>query len=196
MKLLSRDFTRGEKVLLLLLALILIVLAYFQFVFKPVRDGIAKANSESENLRTELTVVKAKVATLEKMQAEIDDIMADENVSLMPSYNNKKAVNTLLSDVLGSMTYSATLSNMTRNGNLIRRNVQLQFNAPSYAAMERVFTRLSSNPYRCLIDNVTCSSYIDRYTDEIAYTVNMTATFFETLVGGTPDAALPEDRGV
>ena len=195
MKILSRDFTRGEKVLLLLLALVVLVLAYFQFVFKPVREGIAKAEAESANLETELTVVKAKVSELERMQHEIDDIMADENISTMPSYNNKKAVNTLLSDILGNMKYSATLSNMTRNGNQIRRIVQLQFDAPSYAAMEQVLDRLSGSPYRCLIDNVSCSNYWDRYNDVDAYNVTLTATFFETLVGGTEDAALPPDSG-
>ncbi len=195
MKILSRDFTRGEKVLILILALILIVLAYYLFVYKPVSEGIEEANVESENLRAELSVSQAKVARLEKMQDEIDDIMADENISEMPSYNNKKAVNALLSDILGSMTYSATLANMTRNGDQIRRIVQLQFTAPSYADMEEVLSRLSKSPYRCLIENVSCTSFTDRYTDTEAYNVNLTATFFETMVGGTPDAALPVDAG-
>lgn len=179
MKILSRDFTRGEKVLILILALILIVLAYYLFVYKPVSEGIEEANVESENLRAELSVSQAKVARLEKMQDEIDDIMADENISEMPSYNNKKAVNALLSDILGSMTYSATLANMTRNGDQIRRIVQLQFTAPSYADMEEVLSRLSKSPYRCLIENVSCTSFTDRYTDTEAYNVNLTATFFE-----------------
>ncbi len=193
MKLLSRDFTKGEKALLLLLAIVLVVLAYYLAVHKPVKDGIARANAEAENLQIELSAVKAKADTLERMKNEIDSIMADPNISEMPSYNNKKAVNTLLSDILGKMTYSATLANMTRSGDQIRRNVQLQFVAPSYAAMEEVLSRLGSSPYRCLVDNVTCSSYRDRYYEVDAYNVSLTATFFETLVGGEPDAGLPKD---
>ncbi len=195
MKILSRDFTKGEKALLLLLAIALVILAYYLVVHKPVKDGIEKANAESDNLRVELSAVEAKAAMLERMQNEINGIMQDPDISMMPSYNNKKAVNTLLSDILGNMTYSATLANMTRNGDQIRRNVQLQFTAPSYAAMEEVLDRLSSSPYRCLIDNVSCSSYRDRYYDVDAFNVSLTATFFETLVGGTADEALPADAG-
>ena len=193
MKLLSRDFTKGEKALLLILAIALLAIGYYLLVFKPVKEGIEKANAESDNLRVELTAIQAKVAVLERMQNEIDDIMVDPNISVMPSYNNKKAVNKLLSEILGNMTYSATLSNLTRSGDQIRRNVQLQFTAPSYAAMEEVLERLSNCEYRCLIDNVNCTNYRDRYYDVDTYNVSLTATFFETLVGGTPDAALPAD---
>ncbi len=193
MKILSRDFTKGEKALLLILVIALLAIGYYLLVFKPVKEGIEKANAESDNLRVELTAIQAKVAVLERMQNEIDDIMVDPNISVMPSYNNKKAVNKLLSEILGNMTYSASLSNLTRSGDQIRRNVQLQFTAPSYAAMEEVFERLSNSEYRCLIDNVSCSNYRDRQYDVDAYNVSLTATFFETLVGGTPDAALPAD---
>ena len=41
MKIWSRDFTRFEKTLLLILSVILIGLVYFQFVEKPVRRAIS-----------------------------------------------------------------------------------------------------------------------------------------------------------
>ena len=190
MKILSRDFTRDEKALLLLLVIIVIVLAYYLFIYKPVKEGIATANAESENLRSEITIVETKVAKLEKMQSEIDGVMMDENVSVMPSYNNKKAVNAFISDILGNLSYSVTLSNLTRSGDQIRRNIQLEFTAQSYEEMEEVLDRFNECPFRCLIGNVSCSTSRNRQDDTV-YSVNMTATFFETLVGGTPDAALP-----
>ena len=193
MKILSRDFNRGEKVLLVFLAIVLLVLCYYLLVFKPVREGIEAANTERDNLLTELQIAQARVAVLEKMQNEIDDIMNDPNVSLMPSYNNKKAVNKLINDILSDKSYSATLSNLTRSGNQIRRNIQLQFTAPNYAEMERVLDSLCTSTYRCLVNNVNCTRAYDRYYETNYYNVTLTATFFETLVGGTPDAALPAD---
>lgn len=193
MKILSRDFTKGEKAILLLLVIALVILAYYLAVHKPVKEGIEKANAESANLRVELSAVEAKAAVLERMQNEIDGIMENSEISMMPSYNNKQEVNKLISGVLGNLTYSASLANLQRSGDLIRRNVQLEFNAPSYAAMEEVLEKLSSSPYRCLIDNVTCSRYRDKYEDVDAYKVSLTATFFETLVGGAADEALPAD---
>ncbi len=193
MKILSRDFTKGEKALLLLLAIALVVLAYYLVVHKPVKEGIEKANAESDNLRVELSAVEAKAAMLERMQNEINGIMQDPDISMMPSYNNKLEVNKLINDILGNLTYSATLANLKRNGDQIRRNVQLEFDAPSYEVMEEVLEKLASSPYRCLIDNVTCTGYRDKYNDVNAYKVSLTATFFETLVGGTADEALPSD---
>lgn len=191
MKVLSRDFTRGEKALLLLLVIILLVLAYYLLIYKPVKDGIETANAESENLRSEITIVESKASKLEQMQNEIDGVMMDENVSVMPSYNNKKAVNAFISDVLGNMSYSVTLSNLSRTGDQIRRNIQLSFTAQSYEEMESVLESFNACPFRCLIGNVSCSTSKNRQSDEV-YSVSMTATFFETLVDGTPDAALPE----
>ena len=41
---------------------------------------------------------------------------------------------------------------------------------------------------RCLIGDMRCST-----DEEGLVTVSETATFFETMVGGTPDSLLPED---
>ena len=72
MKRLSRDFTRGEKVLLLILALVLVGLAYYFVVDRPVRSAMESARAEKEALVTELTTLQARIARLEKMQAELE----------------------------------------------------------------------------------------------------------------------------
>jgi len=192
MKILSRDFTFKEKVLLLLLVIVLIVLGYYQFIDKPIRSAIAKAQAEQEALQVELTAVNAKIATLEKMQNEIDELSSSGQVSLMPSYNNSRNVTRLLNDVLGRLGYSITFSNVTRNGDQIRRNISLQFISPDYASMEKVFRELTGSEYRCLLDNVT-GSVNNRYNEDDSVTVNATATFYETMVGGTVDSGLPAD---
>ena len=50
MKLMSRDFTRKEKVLLLILTMILLGAVYYLAVDQPVRSAISEAVSEQENL--------------------------------------------------------------------------------------------------------------------------------------------------
>ena len=72
MKILSRDFTRGEKIILVILAFVLVGLAYYQFVDKTVRESIEKANAEAEAIQVELTGVNAKIQRMEEMQAELD----------------------------------------------------------------------------------------------------------------------------
>ncbi len=190
MKILSRDFTVKEKILLLLLCLVLIGLAYYQFIDKPVRASIAQANAEKQALELELQTVQSKIVQLEKMQSEIDTLTNSGKVSIMPSYNNSKEVNELLNKVLGRLGYAITFSNVTRSGDQIRRNISLRFTAPSYATMERVLDQLAKSEYRCLIGNVSCSQNNSR-DGGTSVTVNLTATFYETMVGGTADPGLP-----
>ena len=59
---------------------------------------------------------------------------------------------------------------------------------------------MTGSEYRCLLDDVS-GSVNNRYNDDNSVTVNATATFYETMVGGKPDSALPpeesvEDKGV
>lgn len=191
MKVLSRDFTIREKIVLLLLALVLIGLAYYQFVDKPVRTSIARAENEKAALELELQTVQLKVAQLEKMQNEIDSITSSGSINRMPSYNNSKEVNKLLNSVLGKLDYAITFSNVTRSGDQIRRNISLRFTAPNYSSMEQVIDKLAQSEYRCLIGNVSCSLNNERDGSKTVV-VNLTATFYETMVGGTADAGLPE----
>ncbi len=192
MKILSRDFTFKEKLLLLILVVALIVLGYYQFIDKPCRRNIAEAQAEQEALQMELTAVNKKIDTLENMQNEINAISSSGKTSMMPSYNNNRNVTRLLNDVLGDLGYSITFSNVTREYDQIRRNISLQFICPDYESMEDLFRQLTGSEYRCLLDDVS-GSVNNRYNDDNSVTVNATATFYETMVGGEADSGLPED---
>ena len=202
MKILSRDFTRAEKIILVILALVLVGLAYYQFVYKMVAESIQKAHAEAEAIRVEMTGVNAKIQRMEEMQAELDSIQSNPNASYMGSYNNSKEELAFLNDVLGgALQYNITFSNVTRDGDQIRRNFSLQFTTEDYASMERIISRLCDGKLRCLINDISYS--VSRYNYSAAdrerygvdwyerVNVNCTATFFETMVGGVEDAGLP-----
>ena len=202
MKILSRDFTRAEKIILVILALVLVGLAYYQFVYKMVAESIQKAHAEAEAIRVEMTGVNAKIQRMEEMQAELESIQSNPNASYMGSYNNSKEELAFLNDVLGgALQYNITFSNVTRDGDQIRRNFSLQFTTEDYASMERIISRLCDGKLRCLINDISYS--VSRYNYSAAdrerygvdwyerVNVNCTATFFETMVGGIEDAGLP-----
>lgn len=69
MKIMSRDFTTKEKVLLLILAAILILAGYYLFVDQPVRSALDSAKSQQEELNTELVVLQSRAASLSSMRA-------------------------------------------------------------------------------------------------------------------------------
>lgn len=189
MRLLTRDFTLREKILLVILGIILIGLLYFRFVDMPVRDALANAESQKATLESELTVVNAQLAVLQRKQNELSGIDDGGKMSIMPSYNNGRNVTKLLNDVLADYGYSITFSNVTRDGDQVRRNISLQFNAPGYAEMEDVLKQLTGSEYRCLVGDVSASKG-GRYGSESSVSVNTSLTFFETMVGGTPDSGL------
>lgn len=189
MKIMSRDFTRMEKLLILFLTLILIGLAYYQFVDVPVRQSITNAEAEAQSLQTELDAAQAKLAVAQKLQDDMDALEASGQKSWMSSYNNSKAeiafLNTILADTL---QYSVTFANVTRSGDQIRRSFTLQYRTKDYAAANEIMARLCQSHDRCLVSAASCS--MDK-NGTVA--VTQSATFYETMVGGTPDAGLPAD---
>lgn len=195
MKVLSRDFTLKEKLLLLLLGLILVVLAYYQFVDKPVRAALESAHAEAEALTVELHDVEEQLESMRRMRSELEDVTASGTATEMGSYNNSKEEIASLNDILSdTLQYSINFANVTRSGDQIRRNFTLQFTSDNYENMERVLSALAENHHRCLIGEVRCTASRNSNIMDGNVSVNATATFYETMVGGTPDAGLPESR--
>ena len=91
MKILSRDFSTREKVLIVILVAILIVLGYYWLVDTPVRNGIAEADAEMQSAELELTAVSAKIGEMQRMQAELDALGSEGRGASMASYNNSAA---------------------------------------------------------------------------------------------------------
>ena len=201
MKILSRDFTRAEKIILVILALVLVGLAYYQFVYKMVAESIEKAHAEAEAIRVEMTGVNAKIQRMEEMQAELETIQSNPRARQRRPISGREEL-AFLNDVLsGALQYTITFSNVTRDGDQIRRNFSLQFTTEDFSSMERIISRLCDGRLRCLINDISYS--VSRYNYSAAdrerygvdwyerVNVNCTATFFETMVGGVEDAGLP-----
>lgn len=189
MKLLTRDFTIREKILIAVLSVILIGLLYIKFIHFPVEEALVNAASEKAALQTELDAVNAQVMSLKRKQDELNGIAEAEDNTYMPSYNNERNVAKLLNDVLGDYGYSINFANVTRDGNQIRRNISLQFTAPDYESVEKVLSEFANSEYRCLIGDINGSA---ARGSSGGYSINTMLTFYETMVGGTPDAGLPK----
>ena len=198
MKVLSRDFTSKEKAMLLVFALLILGLLYYYFVDQPVRKEIARCETEKVQLQKKLTQIEDKLNTLESMKEELENIEASGDVSEMKSYNASKEEIRMLNDALSHTSrYSITFSSVTRDEDQIRRNFSLEFTAVDYETMALILSDLAESPLRCRISNIQCSRR-SRYAvynyDDSPYLINATATFYETMVGGTPDAGLPVNK--
>ena len=211
MKILSRDFTPREKIMILILVLVLLALCYYQFLYVPCVNAIDSANARSEALKTELLAAQMKEGKLKQMQNELDSLGELNLTSRMGSYNNSKAELSLLNHVLESANdYAVSFTDVTRDGDQIRRNFSLQFTARDFDAVKVIIDKLTQSEYRCLIGNVSyhtvqnkktaknvMENTVERVIDGVTYyeyiSVTATATFFETMYDGTPDAGLPPE---
>ena len=191
MKLMSRDFTLKEKILILVLVLVLVVLAYYKFVDEPVREALDKAASEKAGLEDEYTIAQARLTQLQKMQSEIDKASSSATFHPMPSYNNKQAIYLFLNDVLGSLDGIINFPDIKKEENLIRRTVTIQFTAPDYDTVSNVLNEIANCEFRCLIGDVQCSSK-NKDISVGQITVNTTVTFYETMAGGQVDAGVQD----
>ena len=198
----SRDVTAKEKVLLVILVLIILGFCYYRFVDQPIRKNLAKAEAEYSTLNKELTEANVKIRELQRMQNEIDEITAAGKYSYMLSYNNSKEELALLNDILSNVAtqYSVSFNNVTRTKDQIRRNFKLDFTAPDYENMKSIIDQLTGVDYRCLIGDFNSSTVTVKeklpdktVVEKEVLKVSTTATFYETLVGGTADAGLPAD---
>jgi hypothetical protein len=210
MKVLSRDFTTKEKIMLVVFCLLLLALAYYRFFYVPTQNQIDSANAQRDNYQTELTEVMAKEAQILKMKEEIDSLGELNNVSRIESYNNSKAEISLLNSVLEpAIEYSINFSNTTRDGDLIRRNFSLMFRTDTFVSAKRIISNLEESRYRCILGDVQYAFTLRRaqeeeptrggrwIDDEYYYdvvTVNTSATFYETMYDGVADAGLPAEE--
>lgn len=189
MKILSRDFTRIEKIVIFVLALVLVGLFYYQFVDKTVRQAITNANAESQMLQGELDALQVRVAKVQNIKDTMDQMEAEGRLSWMGSYNNGKEEVAFLNGILAStLKYSISFADVTRSGDQIRRSFTLEYQTADYASAQQIVVALCESHNRCLVGDVSCS--IDK---DGMVTVKQSATFYETMVDGTPDAALPSD---
>lgn len=190
MKVMSREFTTTEKILLVVLSIVLLGLLYYKFVYQTTGDMIQTLEEKADSTQTELDVANVKLQKLNKMKKDLENLGVSGNSSRMESYNNSKKETAFLNKVLSDASdYSVSFEEVTRNGDQIRRSFALQFVTKSYKSAEAAVKKLSEGDYRCLVDDINYSM-----TDKGDIYIDLTATFFETMVGGTKDAALPKDE--
>lgn len=196
MKLITREFTPREKFLLLVLSALLLVLVYYLAVDSPVRSGIEAARAEEASLKEQVARVNARLADIDLMEQELKEAEAEGRLlSRMPSYSGeKKEVDFLHNTLAGTLDYYIGFDEVTREGDQIRRNFSLQYKCPGYDSAEEVMRRLEQSRIRCLIGDVAITPAGDRssISGQGPVQVNCTATFYETMQGGTWDRELPK----
>ena len=197
MKGLSRNLTKSELTLLAILIVLILGAAYFYLVDQPVRAGIAAAEAKEAALIPEVDEVNARLAEINNMENELAEMEANgHGLSYMPSYNASKAELDFLNNVLAQAEdYIISFSDVSREGDQIRRAFSLQYTARDYDEAIAIIKAMEECENRCLVGNFTVNPVQgeDILTEEV--TVACNAIFYETAYEAVVDKDLPPDTG-
>lgn len=180
----SREFTKREKILLLVMCVLLVGILYFEFVYKPVKANIKKY--DTAKLETTLQTEQTKSMSIKKMESGMATNKAG-NVGVVYAYNNvKRELKALNSIFSGTSSFNLEFADPVKDGDAVRRNVTITFTTGSYSSAKAIVKEIHNCKYRCLIRTISLTS-----ADS---TVNgtMQVTFFETLYGAKNSDGLQE----
>jgi len=164
------------------LVLLLGGVAYYLGFYKPMVQEMSQVNAAIWDTEDQINVSVGKVARMEVMQAELDEIFSrpQEEITEIAPYDNKEVVLNELNGILqASEGYNLTFAepNIQDNG-AVRRNVTMNFTCADYESAKTIIENLNRNHWRCMVSNLSVLGSGDIMEDGV--TVSATITFFES----------------
>ena len=178
----KNKLTARESLMLVFLVVLLIGVGYYMGFYTPLQNEMASIATQSSEVDSQITTSMAKVAKMDDMQAELDEIFArpEDEITEIAPYDNKEVVLNQLYGILGrTQDYSLSFTDPdVQDDGTVRRNISMNFHCESYADAKEVIRDLTDSQWRCLVSNLAIACDED---DMMAYGVTVTATitFFE-----------------
>ena len=116
---------------------------------------MASIATQSSEVDSQITTSMAKVAKMDDMQAELDEIFArpEDEITEIAPYDNKEVVLNQLYGILGrTQDYSLSFTDPdVQDDGTVRRNISMNFHCESYADAKEVIRDLTDSQWRCLV---------------------------------------------
>lgn len=156
---LMRSFTKREKALLLVLVLIVLAGLYLLLVHTPVENSLAQLAEEKEDAELLVQVAQVRASQYSEMKAELEEIFAQpaDQITVMPPYDNTKALMVEFNHIFGELEYDLSFSDVVFEGGVAIRAVQFSFDAPSYAEARVIIDQLGHTGNRSLMNTLSIS---------------------------------------
>lgn len=183
---LNRAFTKREKILMIVVAVILLGLAYYKFLIVDVNNVLEKYDVTAA--QEEYDIAEAKATSIKNMEAEM--VTGKESGRFVPSYNNTKQLIKELNNIIGgTSTYNISFEDPVKEGNVVRRNASISFSTTGFDSARQTIKAVHDCKYRCLIRELSLTSGSNSTgVTSGSVSVNMSVTFFETMYGANSDA--------
>ena len=175
---LSKELTKREKIMIIVLALIIIAVGWLKLLYEPTMAEIASLDSQRNQEQTDIEMRIPKVAKIKSMKEELEILKADKNVTTIPLYDNSKPImNTINSVMKGVSDYSIEFLPDKTNGYIVEHPIRLTYVTDTYANARKFFDRLDKETFVNQISDLSISTNDTK--DGVTTSVSMLITFFD-----------------
>lgn len=184
---LTKKFSRREKVLFLILIVMLLALFYYTSIWQPTSATISVAEATIAELQDYLIVEEAMAAKIASMREGLSEISRPPvTTTVTPNYDNFPNLLDELNEAL-SITSNKNLSfgdPAIQNG-VATRILQLSFDVANYDDAKTVLESIHAGNYRCEITSFKMTPLASSTTDVKLAPVNvvLTVTYYEIFRG-------------
>ena len=156
---LMHNFTKREKIVLLVLVVFLLIGFYFLVIPYPVTTRLEEIEAEKLMVedQTNLAITKGQVYV--KMKNELNEIFAlpFEKITVMPAYDNHTQLLYNYQSIFRDLSPNLTFGNVSIDGGIATRTVSFTVTVKDYAEAKDFITKLTGTGFRCLLQNITVS---------------------------------------
>ncbi len=176
----NRELTKREKVLLLIFAVLLIAVGYYKLLLEPINNQIESYRSLTQEEQMQMDTAQLQAVRMQQMEAEIAQAKAAGIERTIPDYDNSAVLLPQLYQIMDStIEYAMDFDEITFEGNIAARPVQIEFETANYQKARRVIDKLCTTGYAMQIEDMTIQEA--RTTDKRSVHTYLSITFFEAV---------------
>ena len=176
----NRELTKREKILLLIFAVLLIAVGYYKLLLEPINNQIESYRSLTQEEQMQMDTAQLQAVRIQQMEAEIAQAKAAGIERTIPDYDNSAVLLPQLYQIMDStIEYAMDFDEITFEGNIAARPVQIEFETANYQKARRVIDKLCTTGYAMQIEDMTIQEA--RTTDKRSVHTYLSITFFEAV---------------
>ena len=186
----SREFTKKEKILLLVCTAMMLGIFYYQVVWKSTSQIMETYNVET--LEEQLLLAQAKATKMLEMENFLEEYKGQAR-GIVADYNNLQNEITELNGILAeAYTYQLDFEDATTDGSIVRRNVHITFQTGDYDTAKSIIQALKDSRYKSLLRDINILAKEKSLQTTNLVNVSLKVTFYEGVTEAVAIAGLPE----
>lgn len=157
---LTYTFSKREKIMLAILAVLLIAIGWFELVYVNTSEQIRSIESQIEATNDSITIEQTRLAKKQEMEKVIEKRKAEgAKATPIPEYDNIRPLMAELNNVMSKAeNYTLSFDALdTESTEYVLRGIGMQFGCSSYAAAEEIVALIADGSYPCIVDAVNIS---------------------------------------